>query len=64
MIESARRHGPFDPRFSASARKDPEAIARQHQRELEAAKHLEEVRRDAAGWAALQAWEEDGGAVQ
>ena len=63
MIESARRHGPFDPRFSALAREDPEAIARRHRRDLEAGKHLEEVRRNAAGWAALQAWEEEGGAA-
>lgn len=62
MIESARKHGPFDPRFSASARKDPEAIARRHRRVL-SAERLEEAQRNAAGWAALQEWEEDGGAV-
>jgi hypothetical protein len=60
MIESARRHGPHDPRYSASALQDLEEVASRRGRSLEAerARHAE---RDAAGWRALQAWEEDGG---
>jgi len=61
MIESARRHGPFDPRFRASTNGHRRTIV--HTKQLEA-KRLEKARSDSAGWAALQAWEEEGGAPQ
>jgi hypothetical protein len=69
MIEAPRRHGPFDPRF-----RGPGAHTNGHRRsivkakQLEArrleAKRLEKARADAAGWAALQAWEDEGGATK
>jgi hypothetical protein len=84
MIEAARRHGPFDPRF-----RGPGAHTNGHRRsivkakQLEAkrleaerleaerleaerleAERLEKARADAAGWASLQAWEEEGGATK
>jgi len=62
MIESARRHGPHDPRFSALALEELEAAATRRGRSLEE-ERLTKARRDAAGWAALQAWEEEGGAA-
>jgi hypothetical protein len=61
MIESARRHGPHDPRFSAAALEELEKIATRRGRSLEAQRLKAE--RDAAGWRALQAWEEEGGAA-
>jgi hypothetical protein len=74
MIEAARQHGPFDPRF-----RGPRAYTSGHRRatvkakQLEAkrpeakrleAKRLEKARADAAGWAAFQAWEDEGGAIK
>jgi hypothetical protein len=66
MIESARRHGPFDPRFRATTnghRRSVVEAKRLEAKRLEK-KRLEKARSDAAGWAALQAWEEEGGATQ
>jgi hypothetical protein len=72
MIEAPRRHGPFDPRF-----RGPGAHTNGHRRSIVKAKQLEakrleqleakrlgKARRDAAGWAALQAWEDEGGATR
>jgi hypothetical protein len=76
MIESARRHGPFDPRFRAFGAEGPEALTNGHRRSNGDAKRLEARRLEkarskaagwaalAAGWAALQAWEEEGGVTQ
>jgi hypothetical protein len=65
---------PFDPRF-----RGPGAHTNGHRRsivkakQLEAkrleakrleAQRLEKARADAAGWAALQAWEDEGGATK
>ncbi len=63
-MEAARRHGPFDPRF-----RGPGAHTNGHRRSIVKAKQLEakrmeKARRDAAGWAALQAWEDEGGATK
>jgi hypothetical protein len=79
MIEAPRRHGPFDPRFRGLGartnghRRSIVKAKRLEAKRLEAkrleakrleANRVEKPRADAAGWAALQAWEDEGGATK
>jgi hypothetical protein len=69
MIEPARRHGPFDPRYRAPhgragcAPSSLNGAVPGLRRSLEAAQRSEEAQGGAVASAAVEAWEGEGGAT-